>query len=160
MADCSPGLHGRWSESGLADGVSRDVGTSKAPSHQSLLRVTPRLTQASQENYVWNPAGSRGRERGSRRSYSAACARRLNISGCGRQAREPSCVAQAASRRPAPRASIRAASDCSGLRYPEGKRTRMLGGSEARNGGGCLTSDPRLFQECGLGNAVENSKAF
>lgn len=62
----------RWSESGLADVVSRDVATPKTSSHQPLLRVTPRLTQASQENYAWNPAGSRGRERGSRRSYSAA----------------------------------------------------------------------------------------
>lgn len=36
----------------------------------------------------------------------------------------------------------------------------MLGGTEARNGG-CLTLNPRLFQEGGLGNAVfENSKAI
>lgn len=67
------GLHRwRWGESGPAGGVSEDVAPLPTSNPQPLLRVTPRVTQASPENYAWNPAGSRGRQSGSKLRYSAA----------------------------------------------------------------------------------------
>lgn len=91
------------------------------------------------------------------------CARRLNISGCGHPAKEPSCVAQGASRRLLPYASIPAASDCSGLRYPAGEGLACL---EMRNemtdtqAPSTPPPPPAFFGRVVLGMEFENSKVI
>ncbi|XP_036049539.1 alpha-1,4-N-acetylglucosaminyltransferase [Onychomys torridus] len=126
----SSGCPRRWGESGPMGGVSEDVAPSPDLQSSAPAPSDPQGDGGLPGKLCLDSSLEPGEGARFQAELLRRCARRLNISGFGHPAKEPSCVVQGASRRLVPCASILAASDCSGLRYPAGEGLACL---EMRN---------------------------